>query len=214
MASPGLAGSTAQRDRRTWLIVGVHPDASATSKGGSAKGNARIRVRLAGTWRAEWNEDVIVLPVRGYRMGVESGGHVFDPGIGYRIDHAEHRPAGIIPSRHVEAVISLVEPNLIGATHLSNVCQDAASSDVEHNQVWRKCRTVVIRAPDEHVIEWALGQTRGLTLAHWKRVDDRHAPRVDHRDFAGRWIPIDLRDGQVEELRIRVPYRLLQPIGS
>src|SRR5215469_5631358 len=121
MASPGLAGSTAQRDRRTWLIVGVHPDASATSKGGSAKGNARIRVRLAGTWRAEWNEDVIVLPVRGYRMGVESGGHVFDPGIGYRIDHSEHGPAGIIPSRHVEAVISLVEPNLIGATHLRSV---------------------------------------------------------------------------------------------
>jgi len=117
-----------------------------------AKGDAGIRVVLARAWRAERHEDVIVFTVGGNGVGVESGGHVFDPTIGCGIDYAEHWPAGIIASCHIKAVIPFVEPHLIGATHLSNVCQDGASPDVEHNQFGRKCHSVVIRAPDEEVI--------------------------------------------------------------
>src|SRR5215472_8462951 len=97
-----------------------------TCKGRSAKRYAGIGVwwNMACARRAERHKDVIVLSICRDRVGVESGRHVFDPAVGDGVDHPKHRPTRIVPSCHIKAAISLVEPHLVGAAYLGNVCQD------------------------------------------------------------------------------------------
>src|SRR5438876_3821754 len=153
---------------------------------------------------AQWDEDLVVDRIRGDRVRVWTGRHVLDPGVGHRVDDSEHRAARIVARGHVVMLVPGVVPDLVRSADLCDGRDDVTAARVHHLYRGR------VAAAEQQLLLRAEGEAGRPAVLYGEEPDARTGPRIDDRDGAA-WIGGGLGHRHVEELRLRVPHRLLEP---